>query len=255
LPDGPLGRRRSLAVAVLALVVLVYYETSTQLWQAGVWADVAWLALVLIPAVLALVGLLLPLRDEPWAVWAGLAFAVLAVVLTLLNADVFANFARLGAATFIAFWFLNFFDTLSWVVLVSSIIPWVDAYSVWRGPTKSIVEHHAHVFTVLSFAFPVPGAHEAANLGMPDIFFFALFLAASARFGLRVGWTWLCLVAALGGTIALTVWWNVSGLPALPAISLGFLVPNADLIWRRLRGQPGPGDRPNVALRRATDDA
>ena len=124
------------------------------------------------------------------------------------DADVFANFARLGAATFIAFWFLGFFDTLSWVVLVSSIIPWVDAYSVWRGPTKSIVEHHAHVFTVLSFAFPVPGEHEAANLGMPDIFFFALFLAASARFGLRVGWTWLCLVAALGGTIALTVWLN-----------------------------------------------
>jgi hypothetical protein len=250
-----LGKRRSLAAAGLALVVLVYYETSTHLWQAGTWADVAWLALVLIPAVLALVGLVLPLRDEPWAVWAGLAFAVVAVVLTLLNADVFANFARLGAATFIAFWFLNFFDTLSWVVLVSSIIPWVDAYSVWRGPTKSIVEHHAHVFTVLSFAFPVPGAHEAANLGLPDIFFFALFLAASARFGLRVGWTWLCLVAALGGTIALTVWWNVSGLPALPAISIGFLVPNADLIWRRLRGQPGPGDRPNVALRRAPDDA
>ena len=249
-----LGRRRSLAAAGLALVVLVYYETSTDLWHAGTWADVAWLAVVVIPGVLALVGLILPLREERWAVWAGVGLALLAALLTVANADVFANFARLGAATFIAFWFLGFFDTLSWVVLVSSIIPWVDAYSVWRGPTKSIVEHHAHVFTVLSFAFPVPGAHQAANLGMPDIFFFALFLAASARFGLRVGWTWLCLVAALGGTIALTVWLNVNGLPALPAISIGFLVPNADLIWRRLRGQPGPGDRPNVALGRPAND-
>jgi hypothetical protein len=247
-------RGRFLAAAGLAVVVLVYYETSTDLWQAGTWADVAWLAIVVIPGVLALVGLALPLRDERWAVWAGFGLALLAAVLTVVNADVFANFARLGAATFIAFWFLRFFDTMSWVVLVSSIIPWVDAYSVWRGPTKSIVEHHAHVFTVLSFAFPVPGAHEAANLGMPDIFFFALFLAAAARFGLRVGWTWLCLVAALGGTIALTVWWNVTGLPALPAISLGFLLPNADLIWRRLRGEPGPGDRPNVAFRRAAND-
>jgi hypothetical protein len=245
--------RRWPAAAGLALVVLAYYETSTHLWNAGTWVDVAWLAFVVIPGVLALVWLVLPLRDERWVIWAGLTFALLAVLLTLADADVFANFSRLGAATFIAFWFLGFFDTLGWVVLVSSIIPWVDAYSVWRGPTKSIVEHHAHVFTVLSFAFPVPGEHAAANLGLPDIFFFALFLAASARFGLRVGWTWLCLVASLGGTIALTVWWDVNGLPALPAITLGFLVPNADLIWRRLRGQPGVGDRPNVALGRADD--
>ena len=70
--------------------------------------------------------------------------------------------------------------------LVASIIPWVDAYSVWRGPTKTIVEHHEHVFSVLSFAFPVPGEHAAANLGVPDLLFFALFLGAAARFGLRV---------------------------------------------------------------------
>ena len=65
-------------------------------------------------------------------------------------------------------------------MLVASIIPWVDAYSVWRGPTKQIVEHHEHVFTVLSFAFPVPGEHAAANLGVPDLLFFALFLGAAS---------------------------------------------------------------------------
>jgi hypothetical protein len=27
----------------------------------------------------------------------------------------------------------------------------------------------------------------------------------------------------------------VSGLPALPAICLGFLLPNADLLWRQFR--------------------
>jgi hypothetical protein len=242
------GRRRAVAAGVIGVVLLAYYETSNHLWQAGIWPDVAWLAFVVIPIVFSLVGLGLALSEVRWAVWAGLGFAVLAVVLTIVHANVFANFSRLAAATFVAFWFLDFFDTLSWVVLVAAIIPWVDAYSVWRGPTKSIVSHHAHVFTVLSFAFPVPGRDGAANLGIPDLFFFALFLSASARFGLRVGWTWICLVAALGGTIALTVWWNVSGLPALPGITLGFLVPNADLIYRRLRGQPGRGDRPHVAV-------
>jgi hypothetical protein len=55
--------------------------------------------------------------------------------------------------------------------------------------------------------------------------------------------TYVCLVAALGGTIAITVWLNLSGLPALPAISLGFLLPNVDLIWRSMRtrrAEPSP---------------
>ncbi|MDX6476441.1 MAG: hypothetical protein QOH95_1952 [Gaiellaceae bacterium] len=229
-------------VAALSLfgLLLVYYEIAPQLWHATVWWDVAWLAFVLIPAVFALVLLALPLWDARGLFAVGLSFAVLAAVLTIANADVFANFARLGACTLLGWWFLSYFESVSWVVLVASIIPWVDALSVWRGPTKQIVEHHQHVFSVLSFAFPVPGEHAAANLGVPDLLFFALFLAAAARFGLRVRWTWVSLVTALGLTIAATVWWNLSGLPALPGIALGFLVPNADLLWRRLRTKPDP---------------
>jgi len=227
----------------------VYYEVSSDLWRSGnVWWDVAWLAFVLIPAVFALVLVCLPLRTMRWVGLVGLGFALATVVLEVLDWHVPANFTRLGAATFLAWWFLEFFETLAWVVLVAAIIPWVDAYSVWRGPTKEIVNHHANVFNVFSFAFPIPGVNAAANLGVPDLLFFALFLGAADRFGLRVYWTWVCLVAALGGTIALTVWFDLNGLPALPGISLGFLVPNADLLWKRLRGQPGIGDRANVSL-------
>ncbi len=65
-------------------------------------------------------------------------------------------------------------------------------------------------------------------------------------FRLRVLPTWLALVASLGATIALTVWLDLSGLPALPGIALGFLLPNADLLWRRLRGQPRLADGTDV---------
>jgi hypothetical protein len=235
------------ALLVLALLVL-YDETSQHLWQAGVWWDVAWIALVLIPATFSLVLIALPLREARGLLPTGLAFGILAAVLTVADIDVFANFARLAAATLLAWWFLGWFETASWVVLVACIIPWVDAYSVWRGPTKQIVENHAHVFDVLSFAFPVPGEHAAANLGVPDLLFFALFLGAAARFGLRVIPTFIGLVAGLGLTIAATVAFDLSGLPALPGIALGFLIPNADLLWPRLRGQSGPGDRPRVAV-------
>jgi len=49
------------------------------------------------------------------------------------------------------------------------------------------------------------------------------------------------MVAALGATIAITVWADVAGLPALPALSVGFLVPNADLFWAQLRRRSGDG--------------
>jgi len=223
-----------LALAIFGLLV-AYYETSERWPGIGVWGDVAWIACVLMPAVFALVLLGLPLRASRLVLPAGLAFVVLAVVLTVANADVFANFSRLAAATLLGWWFLEWFEEASWVVLVALVIPWIDAYSVWRGPTKQIVSHHEQVFTWLSFAFPIWGEPAAANLGVPDLLFFALFLGAADRFGLRVLATYACLVAALGGTIALTVWLDLSGLPALPAVSLGFLVPNADLLWRRLR--------------------
>ena len=236
-------------VAALLVPLVIYYEVSSDLWRAGsVWWDVAWLAFVLIPAVFGLMLVCLPLRTMPWLLPVGLGFAVLTALLTILDWDVFANFTRLGATMFLGWWFLGYFETVAWVVLVAAIIPWVDAYSVWRGPTKEIVNHHAHVFSVLSFAFPVPGVDAAANLGVPDLLFFALFLGAADRFGLRVYWTWLALVASLGMKIARTVGLELNSLPPHPGISLGFLLPNADLLWNRLRGQPGIGDRANVSV-------
>jgi hypothetical protein len=236
-----------LFAALLGLLIL-YDEVAADLWRAGVWWDVAWLAFVLIPATFTLVLIALPLRDARGLLPTGLAFAVLAAVLTAADFDVFANFARLAAATLVAWWFLGWFETLSWAVLVACIIPFVDAYSVWRGPTKEIVSKHAQVFDVLSFAFPVPGRHAAANLGVPDLLFFALFVGAAARFGLRVLPTFFGLLAGIGLTISATVAFDLNGLPALPGIALGFLLPNADLIWPRLRGETGPGDSPHVAV-------
>ena len=240
-----MGRLAALLGLLVALVV--YDEVAPHLWNAGgVWWDVLWIDVVLIPAVFMLDLIALPWYRARWLLPVGIGVALLAAVLTVVHANVFANFARLGACTLLGWWFLSYFETVAWVVLVAAIIPWVDAYSVWRGPTKQIVAHHEHVFSVLSFAFPVPGKHAAANLGVPDLLFFALFLAAAERFGLRVYWTWLALVTALGVTIAATVYFDLSGLPALPGIALGFLLPNADLLYRRWRASKAVSDTVGV---------
>ena len=126
---------------------------------------------------------------------------------------------------FFAWTFLWFFEALSWVVLVACVIPWVDAYSVWRGPTKTIVNHHASVFSVFSFAFPLPTAAEhwvptfedaPRAPGSPVLL---VVPGRRQRFGLRVYWTWLALSLSFGATMALAIWQNVAGLPALPLLA------------------------------------
>ena len=81
---------------------------------------------------------------------------------------------------------MQLFEALSWVVLIALIIPWVDALSVWRGPTDYVVSEQPSLFDRVSIAFRLPGEEGSANIGPPDILFFALFLAAADRFELRV---------------------------------------------------------------------
>jgi hypothetical protein len=226
-------RRRVVAGLALVAVLVAYYASVESLWSASDWWDIAFLAFVLLPGVLGLVYILLPLWRARGLLPVGLALAALAAVLQAGGRDVAANFTKLGAVSVLGFWFLSYFESAAWVVLVACIIPWVDAYSVWRGPTEKIVTQHEHVFTTLSIAFPIPGEHASANLGLPDVLFFALFLAASVRFRLRTGWTWLAMTASFGATMALAFAFDVHGLPALPLLSLGFLAPNTDLLWQR----------------------
>jgi hypothetical protein len=105
-----------------------------------------------------------------------------------------------------------------------------------------IVEEQPEVFDALSIAFPLPGEHNSAQLGLPDMLFFALFLAAAVRFRLRPGLTWLAMALSFGATLAIAVGADVAGLPALPLLSAAFVLVNGDLIWRSLRpGQPDGG--------------
>jgi hypothetical protein len=344
--------RQALAGAVLLAGLLVYYVGFRKLPNLPTPVDVLFVGFVLIPAVFGLVWIALPIRRRRGLIGAAVAFAVLAAVASTADLDVLANFSKLAAATAAAFWFLTFFENALWVALVALLIPFVDAYSVFRGPTKHIISERPEVFTALSFAFPLAGERQAlvlwrkpladgpytysvfrvpggkrndeplkdengdgevgwlegeldadrdyryaiaayrrgmnvgetsivtreedldegmkrgpvtsselaptdvrvesvdasAKLGLPDLLFFALFLAAAETFRLRVRATWLLMTASFGSTLALTYFLWVGGLPALPLLAIAFLAANADLLWRqfgarkqdgRTRGGPG----------------
>jgi hypothetical protein len=232
---------RASALLALCVALGVYYLVAESLPDVSLWTEVAILSFLVIPAVFALVYFALPLYRAHGLFVAAVLVGVLAAVLELVNLEILANFAKLGAVTLVAFWFLTYFETVAWVALVALIIPWVDAISVWRGPTKHIVTHQRELFTTFSFAFPVPGEENTAQLGLPDLMFFALFLAAAHRWGLRTKLTWLAMTLSFGATLALAVAWDIGGLPALPLLALGFLLPNADLLWRKLRAQKAWG--------------
>lgn len=246
---------RPVAALTLLGVLFAYDDLAPRLWHEGVWGDVAWIALVLMPATFGLVLLALPaMRAESLQLTlVALSFVALTLALTVAHAHISANYARLIAATLIAWAFLKVFETIGQVMLVAAVIPWVDIYSVAAGPTKTITSKHPQVFRDLSFAFLTPGKHTGANLGVPDLLFFAFFLGAASRFRLRVVPTWVGMCAGLAITIALVQWTGASGLPALPGVSLGFVAPNADLLWERLRRQPRVGEGPDVPLDRAAN--
>jgi hypothetical protein len=165
---------------------------------------------------------------------AAVALGLVAFATWKLDWHLASNFAKLAAYTCAGWAFLRLFEELAWVVLVAAIIPFVDALSVFAGPTKAIVNHHVEVYSAVAVAFVAP-AGVAAFLGPPDIIFFALFLAGAARWRLRPGWTWLAMTGMYGLTLVLADVANVNGLPALPFLSAGFLLANCDLLWRRLR--------------------
>jgi hypothetical protein len=230
-----LSRERAVALGAWLGAGAAWYFSADAIPLLPLWWEVALLAFVLIPGVFAFDWIVLPFAGAHGLLPLAGALAACAILAEAGDLEVLANAAKVGAITFFAFWFLRLFEELVLLVVVAAIVPFVDAYSVFRGPTGNIVEHHSDIFTYFSIYWALPSERNDPRLGVPDVLFFALYLAAAVRFRLRPGWTWLAMVGALGATVAITVWADVAGLPALPALSVGFLVPNADRIWTQLR--------------------
>jgi len=224
-----------LRFGAVAAAVVAWFAVAPHLAPWSLWPDIVLVAFVVMPATLLLVYLALPLWSRRWMPIACVAFALAAFVFSELGWPLPENFAKLFAAATAGWSFLLLFEQLSWVVLVAFIVPFVDAISVWRGPTHALTQPKTiHIYTSVAIAFLVPHG-GAAYLGPPDVLFYALFLAAAARWGLRVGWTWIATTFMYGLTVVIANAVHVNGLPALPFLSFGFLVANADLLWRRLR--------------------
>lgn len=237
-PSTAISRKRALTLGLLLSGLVVYGAAAPRLPGLPSGVDVAFHSIVVFPAYAAGIWLALPLAriGSLQLVALALGAGALALGLALLDGDSAANVAKLACFALVGFAFLTLFEELWWLAIVAVLVPWVDIWSVAAGPTEYVVEERPGIFEQIAVAFPTPGETATVNLGPPDVIFFSLFLAAAARFGLRVPATWIGMTALLAATVVVAWSWDsVAGLPALPAVCLGFLIPNADLLWREVR--------------------
>jgi hypothetical protein len=232
--------RRAVAFLVLSLAVGTWFAGASRLPALNLWPTIAIISAGVLPGTLLLVLVALPLSRLRWTQLALTALTLGLVAFGYSEAGwrLAENFAKLFAAVFAGWAFLYLFEEIVLVVLIAAIIPVVDAISVFTpgAPTHEIVKHHLSIYNDVAVAFLAPHG-GAAQLGPPDILFYALFLAATARFGLRVGWTWLATTGLYAASFPIAVWTNADGLPALPFLSIGFLAANADLLWKAVRNR------------------
>jgi hypothetical protein len=232
-----LTRFRAIALATVVTALAVWGTVAVDLPALRESLAVAVAALVVLPAFTLAIWLALPLARyrATWLLVAAAAAGGLWIVFYFVDFEIASNISKLSCFVLVGLWFLSLFEFLWWLSLVALLVPWVDIWSVAFGPTRYVTEEQPQFFDSVSIALHVPGQTATANIGPPDIVFFALFLAAAQRFHLRIAWTWICMTGFLSLTLVAVWLLDSSGLPALPAVCLGFLVPNADLLWRDAR--------------------
>lgn len=123
-----------------------------------------------------------------------------------------------------------------WLVLMVLVALLVDAWSVFAGPTRAVVESAPSVLDYLLVHFPALGhAGPATGIGMSDFVFVGLLAAGAARTRLppRVALVAMLLSFALTLTAGILL---RRPLPALPFLGLAFLVVVASAYLRE-RGQ------------------
>ncbi len=145
--------------------------------------------------------------------------------------------AKLVFATSTGLWIGLMLTSISQVAIIAGLIIVVDFYSVFLGPTKKIVESGGNLIDYFTINLPVFGAPAVSRVGVSDLIFFSLFMACTLTYRLRRTATALAMTASFAGTMIVGVSLDM-GVPALPLLSISFLLANADLLYRRFLEEP-----------------
>lgn len=143
----------------------------------------------------------------------------------------FANVLLLAAATAFGLALARQITAPGVALLVAAVAAASDLFSIFAGPTKTLLAESSPALDYLLLIFPTPGYPLGFAIGAADFLFFALFAALAARLPLRP----LLTLASCGLALSLALLAGLflqMPLPALPFLALFFVLPNADLLVR-----------------------
>ncbi len=220
--------RRAAAVLTLATAWALWTVGAPRLPAARELTEILATALVAIPLASATtITAVAGLRRSPRSlVVAGAAAATAVVGATALGSPTLAGAAKLVAAATVGALAARLLDRSWQAAIVAVLVIGVDTYSVFRGPTRQLLDHGGAAIGWLTVPLSAPGRYGAAALGVTDFVFLALFATVTLRWRLRPGVTLPLCVASFGGSLVLATATSAA-VPALPLLALGFLVPNA----------------------------
>lgn len=144
-----------------------------------------------------------------------------------------ANLFRILAAASVGISLARYVGSVGVILLIVAVAVVSDLFSVFAGPTKTLVEEDSPLLDLLLLVFPTFGSVLGFGLGVSDFIFLALFAAASRSLNLRYLATLLCLCFAI--FLAVTAGLLLERpLPALPFVAIAFVLVNGDLILASL---------------------
>ena len=162
---------------------------------------------------------------------------LIAIAAIVLGLGPLETAAKLLFAACAGLWVGMMLSSISQVLLISGLIILVDFYSVFLGPTKALVESGSRWIGYLTISLPTFGAPAISRIGISDLIFFSLFIACSLTYRLRRITTALAMTGSFLGTMVAGITLD-RGVPALPLLSVSFLLANADLLYHRFLEEP-----------------
>lgn len=240
-----------LASGALLLFLIAFTLPFATEGQPSLLAQVSGYVLAITPIAIILHGLLRvgDSLDTSWLLCLGAATAVLGLLVTVLPARpdilatgprffplaalVLSNTLRIISAGSLALALARYVLSPGIALVIACVATASDILSVFAGLTKALLQEDSPALDFLILIFPVSGAPLGFGLGLSDFVFLALFAYVSYLLNLRYYPT-----LTLGGFAAIIALSSglllQRSLPALPFISLSFVLVNALPIYRIL---------------------
>ena len=148
-----------------------------------------------------------------------------------------ADLCRILAAASVGVSLARHVSSAGVILLIAAVATASDLFSVFAGPTRTLVEEDSPILDLLLLVFPTFGSAPGFGLGASDFVFLTLFAAASRFLNLRYPATLLCVCSATL-LVMITGLLLERPLPAIPFVAGAFVLVNADLILASLTKRP-----------------